>query len=218
MRLSFHGNVLDEVHGYLSYILERYDTLPKRVLFIKGSFSDYAQYSDLADADMWTHITPHLNLHTAVDYAPLPTWYFTPHAKDLPILQARIETLASISAEACGDCPASMNVPKHIFMMNEFIASRRAIRAWPRAVYAHLLEQGLMQTKPLDHANARRHGSLYSRFWLSFYMESGGFQALFGGDNATPESFCQTLRDNVSCERVLQSFTSVPYRVPVVSE
>ena len=183
VRLSFHANVLDETEGYLTYISERYNSLPKQVLFFKGSFRDFPVYPR---DKLLINITKSINRSQTIQYTSLPTLM---RPSDLP-------RFLDFKRWMFDTFQLHLSIPRNFFQRAQFIVSRETVRKYPRSFYTNLLGHGLITHPPasLNHIHLdRRHGSIHERSWLQFAMEAGGWESLFQG--AFSSSHCPFSRE-----------------------
>ena len=176
VRLSYHANVLDETGGYLTYLLERYDSLPDHVIFFKGSFRDFPIYPK---DELLVNVTQSINRSQTIPYASLPTLMRPSGVSSPEFLDFKQWMLDNFNVD--------LPTPRHFFLRAQFIASKHTLRKYPRSFYVNLLGHGLTAPPPgfLDRIHlGRRHGSLHVRSWLQFAMECGGWESLFQ-DNAS---------------------------------
>lgn len=216
VRLAFNTNLMDEANGYLSYIIDRYDTLPGSVVMIKGSFKDFVQHPT---DDIILEFARGLNQTRHVPYASLPTniaWENPACANHLLNFE---RALADIWDEPIELTPPST----HCFLKAQMVVSRDSLRRWPRLFYERLRQTGLTVncpewettgwchtesfTQQVTTAPHRfRHGALKGRQWLQFYLEWGGFQSLLGGADADVDNSLCRLGDDEFCSSMTRLF------------
>lgn len=205
VRLNFHANVLDEANGYLTYIVERYDTLPAKVLFFKGSFEDF----DRADT-LLEEILKKVNTSQYVAYASLPTEVKTGMCeRHVRVFQRWVSQITQRTFKVLAPSDRLM-----CFQRSQFIASRQALQKWPRMIYEHIRAAGLMSSGCPSSwycGSGTRHGGLESRQWLQFYLEIGGFEAMFRNMSDGSYGICKLLNAN-DCAGILSEFTHVAPR------
>jgi hypothetical protein len=188
IRFRLRFNLLDEIGGYLAYVIERYDTLPRSVVMFKGSFRDFSLYDDvpfreaLATDDMLPALLRGIDVTKHVNYASLPTVVRTKHPNECTRHFHEFRTMIDRLLAR----PSNLSSPQYCFLKNQFIVSSAAIRNWPLSLYERLLFAGAFDNGPaVREGRTTRHQALVARQWLQWSFEFGGAQALFGGSNAT---------------------------------
>jgi len=197
IRLRVHANIMDEIFGYLTFMTERYHSLPKHAIFIKGSFRDYTG-NDNVLLDVARGLSHHAGT-TSVRYAPLPTLVLDPATACHP---AKMSAVVSSGVGRDVHLPA----PTRCYLKNQFILSRDAIAAWPVTLYHTLLVRGA--TTNLGTSRHLYHGTVSARRSLAFLFEFGGSQMLWsGGGNDTLEStLCRLGNSTDFCQDMYHRF------------
>jgi drug/metabolite transporter (DMT)-like permease len=213
VRLRYHPNMQDEAGAYVHYIVERYETLPQHVVFVKGSFADVLQewYGRPPDA-LWLDFAEHFvgAQNASVGYASLPTNYDDCR----PLCRVRENGANVLAARVPG--MERLSQPTRVFHRNQIVATRAAIRSgsaydallrlayYPKGIDASH-EPFPTQAEPFPNQRNQRHGTTRHLAWWAFALEWGGFQALFGGVDARPQDLCNFL-DAAACERFTSAF------------
>jgi drug/metabolite transporter (DMT)-like permease len=201
VRLRYKPNIQDESGAYLQYIIDRYDSLPNYVVFMKGSFADFiprwqGKHPDFVWVDFAQNFIPPSN--DSVTYASMPS-----HYDDCTPLCRTTDAGALMINKVFPE--THLRQPNITFMNAQIVTTRKAIRRTSISTYNKFQHISYFPEHIQYHMVNDRHGNTRHMSWFGFAFEWGGFQSLFGGENSSSSDICHFVNAN-TCTRFLDSF------------
>lgn len=201
VRLRYRPNIQDESGAYLQYIIDRYDSLPNYVAFIKGSFADFipswqGKHPDFVWVDFAQHFVPPSN--DSVTYASMPSQYddCTPLCRTTDAGALMINKILP---------KTHLRQPNITFQRSQFVTMRKAIRKTSMSTYHNIQRISYFPEHIRYHMTNDRHGNTRNMVWIGFAFEWGGFQSLLGAENSTTSDICQFVNAS-TCTRFSNAF------------
>lgn len=145
-------------NAFLTYITDRYDSLPDRVNFTKGTRGNIRpiECASLQEKN-------HAKCANDMLYWKIKDWSFTHNkTQDFPFMKVDrknmrewVESDTLLSTEMYEDSACNLILGGH------FSASREQIRNMPKEVYANLKEQQRFANEEIDHYIERSWGTMF---------------------------------------------------------